>query len=328
MEGRIHHIAKQWRICFGLCLLFPTALFAQTDSLSLPLLQKMDQFPAANRLLVDEEGNFIFLQTEESKLHKFISLSGYDSAIHIGGRANRAEGFLNPIEIRLQGRQVLYVLDEVARRVILLNTNFKIIDELNLIDLEAGFAGRELPEEIMPTHFDVSAIGELYLLNQLDGKANLFIFQVKRFDRDLGHAANFVMILELFHHHAIFARPDCHQIVFAAGSILGNGDHVGLPHRFGQQLIGSRAGQFRTEVIGFVPENGVDTLVRHKLLYINSLRRLSLYSLKLFFGEGDKLALGYFVALHTRIRRHYFTGFGGDILLLEARSGFLLQHSE
>ena len=130
----------------------------------------MDQFPAANRLLVDEEGNFIFLQTEESKLHKFISLSGYDSAIHIGGRANRAEGFLNPIEIRLQGRQVLYVLDEVARRVILLNTNFKIIDELNLIDLEAGFAGRELPEEIMPTHFDVSAIGELYLLNQLDNK--------------------------------------------------------------------------------------------------------------------------------------------------------------
>lgn len=166
---RINQIypASLWGL---LILLFPFSLFGQTDSLFLDRLHKLDSFPKANRLLVDEEGNYIFLQTEESRLHKYIALSEFDSAIHIGGRANRAEGFLNPVEIRLQGRQVLYVLDEVERRIILLNTNFKIIDDLNLINLESGFAGSELPEEIMPSHFDVSPIGELYLLNQLDNK--------------------------------------------------------------------------------------------------------------------------------------------------------------
>lgn len=117
----------------------------------------------------DEEGNIYLLQTNSHKLSKIYANRGYDSIQTIGGKGIKGEGFNQPSQILAQNRQTIYLLDQMNRRLVLLNTNIKVTREINFLELEAG-PGTEMDDEIFPVVFAAATSGELFLLNQNDHK--------------------------------------------------------------------------------------------------------------------------------------------------------------
>ncbi len=119
----------------------------------------------ANEIEVDNEGNLFLLNTKKNKIYKYFASVSYDSSYSIGGVSTRDEGFFHPVKISAKNRQTIYLLDDVRRRIILLNTNFKILGQLSFIENK-----KELTEDIFPLTFDINEWGELFVLNFTNNK--------------------------------------------------------------------------------------------------------------------------------------------------------------
>lgn len=122
---------------------------------------------------VDEEGNILLLSTRQNRIHKYFKFTGYDSLLTIGGKGIGKEGFNMPIKIEAPNRQNIYVLDDLNRRMVMLNTNLKIVDDINFLTLESDLLTNE-SAYLFPVSFTSGPSGELYLLNQEDNKVYKF----------------------------------------------------------------------------------------------------------------------------------------------------------
>lgn len=156
-------------------LLIPGAFFSLSGQTGMATIdRKPEKIITAdavfNSLDIDTEGNIILLDREQGQIYKYLYISDFDSSITIGGKSHRNEGFLNPVKLSVKNRQNLYVLDDVARRVILLNTNFKVSGEINFLTLNTQGTNAFGEDEIYPVNFDTSVDGTLFILNQLDNK--------------------------------------------------------------------------------------------------------------------------------------------------------------
>ncbi|MDX2246587.1 MAG: 6-bladed beta-propeller [Bacteroidia bacterium] len=183
---------------FFLLLLYlnaSTALLGQWEALrsGLKPFETVPLTSDCEMIEVDNERNLLLLDSDQSQLTKFFFNTGYDSSIVIGGKSHRNEGFLHPVKISLKNRQNLYLLDDVERRMVLLNTNFKVSGEIRFFgagSVSNNFLGET---EIYPINFDVSVDGTLFILNQLDNKIYVFspaaVFQLSFGGLDYGPGA-------------------------------------------------------------------------------------------------------------------------------------------
>jgi hypothetical protein len=132
----------------------------QTPTLSIDNLP-----PAPNALEIDQEGNFYLLETKNHRIHKYFKSMNYDSVLTIGGKGTGEEGFNQPTKLEVVNRQTVYLLDEINRRILLLNVNLKVIDDINFLDLQQQSVQRD-PDDLWPISFASGPSGEFYLLNQ------------------------------------------------------------------------------------------------------------------------------------------------------------------
>ncbi|MEO0897337.1 MAG: hypothetical protein AAFY71_13105 [Bacteroidota bacterium] len=155
----------KWFVCLcGMMVLLGGKAFGQQlpDSL-VNKESKHLQLPfEADRIHVDAEGNIFLLNTGERQIYKMLALYNYDSLISIGGASAREESLLHPIDIQSQNRQRVYVLDDVSRRLILLNINLKVLQSFEFVSEEVDIE----EEEVFPIAFTLSPAGELFVLNQ------------------------------------------------------------------------------------------------------------------------------------------------------------------
>jgi hypothetical protein len=85
----------------------------------------------------------------------------------IGGKGIGEEGFNFPSKMTVLNRQSVWVLDQMNRRIVQLNTNLKVVAEVNFLTLEQSIAEGE-PGSFWPISFVVGPSGEMYFLNQED----------------------------------------------------------------------------------------------------------------------------------------------------------------
>lgn len=158
-------------------LLSPDRLHSQLllDSAFLRPARILSAIPAGcTDIEVDEEGNIFLLQTPKHKVHKLFAAQQYDSSITVGGKGNGAEGFNFPQKIICPNRQSLYVLDAQNRRIVMLNTNLKVIRTIDFFNL-GGDRMLDATQNFWPIAFTAGPTGELYLLNQQDIKVYKFL---------------------------------------------------------------------------------------------------------------------------------------------------------
>lgn len=140
------------------------------DSLFLRPAVIVQNLPDAHSLEVDDEGNLILLEEQAGRLHKFFVNTAYDSAISIGGKSGRQEGFLHPVSVSARNRQHIYLLDDLARRIVLLSTDFQVVGEFDFFSLRTAPGAVREATEIYPQAFDCGITGETFVLNQLDNR--------------------------------------------------------------------------------------------------------------------------------------------------------------
>lgn len=124
------------------------------------------------------------LDPVRNRLYKYLKISQLDSVIRIGGKGIGREGLSNPTELAIPNRQATYVLDRDNRRILLLNTNLKILREIDFLNLSVRLAsGSDV--FITPESFAVNSTGELFVLNLDDN--TIYKFDVQgRFEMQFG----------------------------------------------------------------------------------------------------------------------------------------------
>jgi len=158
--------------CFIISLSFfsgPTPVLAQ-DTLSLTGKILFIPPTGASETAVDEEGNIFILSTGKNKLYKYFYTSSYDSCISIGGKGIDGEGLNQPINIQVVNRQSAYLLDQANRRLLVMNTNLKIVRSVNFMELDpANYTGNSNTQPWI-TDYAITGSGDLFLLNQEDNR--------------------------------------------------------------------------------------------------------------------------------------------------------------
>lgn len=163
---------KTYSFLFYLLLICSSPLLAQIkgDSITyLPLVQKIDKLAGYTDIEVDNEENVILLSASNNKICKLLYTNHYDSIYCIGGKGSRSEGFLNLSKISSKNRQALYALDYGKRKILMLNTNLKVISTLDFMGISSELQSNN-ETELFPLSFDVSEWGDLFLLNYGDNK--------------------------------------------------------------------------------------------------------------------------------------------------------------
>jgi hypothetical protein len=124
-------------------------------------------------LEVDQEGNLYLLQTAKHRIYKYFEMMGFDSVQVIGGKGIGEEGFNFPSKIAVPNRQSVFILDQMNRRLVQLNTNLRVIKDINFLTLESKLLTANV-ESFWPVSFVVGPSGELFFLNQDDIKIYKF----------------------------------------------------------------------------------------------------------------------------------------------------------
>lgn len=156
-------------VFLSLCLLLSLA-FCEAQSLESyfgPAIDSIGNLPEITEFTVDAERNLFLVNNENGMLYKYFALADYDSMISIGGRGNREEGFLSPSHLSVQNRQTIYLLDEASQKIVVLSPSFRLLKSVDFLSL-SGLDNQS--ESLYPISFDVSGIGELFILNQWDNK--------------------------------------------------------------------------------------------------------------------------------------------------------------
>lgn len=134
-----------------------------------PVLSIPIRFKKLKVIETDQENNIYLLSPTRHWLHKIYSNTAYDSVQTIGGKGIGNEGFNHPSKIVVPNRQSVFVLDELNRRIVQLNTNLKVTRETNFLTLLNNLPFSDL-SNLLPIGFTVGPTGELFLLNQEDLK--------------------------------------------------------------------------------------------------------------------------------------------------------------
>lgn len=152
-------------------LVMATGLNAQplSDTLSLPW-KTLATPKTGMDVECDEEGNFFVLDRRNNRLYKYYALYGYDSVQSIGGKGMSGEGLNQPVRIRSGNRQALYCLDAGNRRLLVLNTNLRVVREINYLVSGASESQSDGNVQIWPLSFAVGPAGDFFLLNQEDNR--------------------------------------------------------------------------------------------------------------------------------------------------------------
>ncbi len=139
-----------------------------TDSLFRAPKQTVSTIPkGCTDIEVDQEGNLYLLQTARHRLYKYFEMTDYDSVQAIGGKGLGDEGFNFPSKITVPNRQSVFMLDQMNRRLVQMNTNLKVLKDINFLTLQVDLPGVDT-ESFWPISFAVGPSGELYFLNQDD----------------------------------------------------------------------------------------------------------------------------------------------------------------
>lgn len=162
---------KRWLLS-GLLYCFFLSAWTQPhqDSLFKQPYLRLTPLPNAASMEVDDEGNLFLLEIQNARLHKFFVNTAYDSAISIGGKSGRQDGFIHPVSVSVRNRQQVYLLDDLARRIVLLSTDFQVVGEIDFFSLNAAPGSFNQTTEVYPQAFDTGAAGETFILNQLDNR--------------------------------------------------------------------------------------------------------------------------------------------------------------
>ena len=123
----------------------------------------------------DQENNIYLLSPSRHRIYKLYSNTAYDSVQTIGGKGIGNEGFNHPSRVVVPNRQSVFILDELNRRIVQLNTNLKVTQETNFLTLRNTIQDSDLGD-LLPVAFTVGPTGELFLLNQEDYKVWKFTF--------------------------------------------------------------------------------------------------------------------------------------------------------
>lgn len=152
--------------------LFPFFLKGQSlsDSLFLQPGRVISGIPSAADIAVDGERNIYLLEEQGNRLHKLLAIANYDSVVTIGGKSHREEGMLHPIKIVVPNRQQLYVLDEGNARLLLFNTNLKLVKQIDFNQRDDNWQWLSEGEEVFPQTFTVGPTGDLFILNRFNNK--------------------------------------------------------------------------------------------------------------------------------------------------------------
>jgi len=148
-----------------LCSQMLTSLLAQPT-----LFKEIALNSPCSSMDIDNEGNVFLLDKENNRIHKYFQQMGFDSVLTMGGKRNSEEGFIQPIKLSIKNRQNLYVLDDAGRKVVLLNTNLRVVQSFDFWDMEVNAEALLGGEELLPLSFDVSMNGEQFVLNQFDNR--------------------------------------------------------------------------------------------------------------------------------------------------------------
>lgn len=168
MRFTFKNIYSNLLLILHLCI--PGQTKAQNDTLlSTPWL-KLNTLPFSTDMELDEEGNIYLLESKKHKLHKVFAQNGYDSILSIGGKGISGEGLNQPVKIRATNRQAIYCLDLMNRRLIVFNTNLRILREVNFFTLNQNEQNQESGTQIWPQSFEVAPTGDLFILNQEDNR--------------------------------------------------------------------------------------------------------------------------------------------------------------
>jgi hypothetical protein len=155
---------------------FPCLLQAQTEADSVfqtPSKVVVDIPADITDLEADQEGNIYLLQTKKHRIFKYFEMTGFDSVQVIGGKGIGEEGFNFPSKITVPNRQSVFILDQMNRRLVQLNTNLRVVKDINFLTLESKLLTANV-ESFWPISFVVGPSGELFFLNQEDIKIYKF----------------------------------------------------------------------------------------------------------------------------------------------------------
>ncbi len=128
----------------------------------------------ASELAVDEEQNLILLDAVGNKLYKYLKGFNYDSMMVVGGAGTSGEGFIQPTQMRVPNRQKIMVLDYGNRRLVVLNTNLRVIREHSYDDIAVQTSTNNSQQYLFPASFDLAPTGELFILNTDDNSIYKF----------------------------------------------------------------------------------------------------------------------------------------------------------
>lgn len=160
----------------SMATLFPSRAAAQTEADSLfqaPSKSVLGIPEGITDLEVDQEGNIYLLQTKKHRIYKFFEMTEFDSIQVIGGKGIGEEGFNFPSKVTVPNRQSVFILDQMNRRLVQLNTNLRVIKDIDFLTLESKLLTADV-ESFWPISFVVGPSGELFFLNQEDIKIYKF----------------------------------------------------------------------------------------------------------------------------------------------------------
>lgn len=122
---------------------------------------------------MDQEGNLYLLQSDKHRIYKRFKMTDFDSVQVIGGKGVGDEGFNFPSKLVVPNRQSVFVLDQMNRRLVQMNTNLRVVADVNFLTLEADLLSADV-EAFWPISFAIGPSGESYFLNQDDLKIYKF----------------------------------------------------------------------------------------------------------------------------------------------------------
>lgn len=125
--------------------------------------------PNASQIEVDAEGNIFLLDSREGFLYKYLKSTHYDSSIVVGGISTRDDGFLHPKKLAVKNRQDFYLLDDLGRKIVLLDKELKVVESSDFYAISSS-GSIDIPDEFEPYSFDISSAGETFVLNKFNNK--------------------------------------------------------------------------------------------------------------------------------------------------------------
>ncbi|MEL6256535.1 MAG: hypothetical protein AAFR87_31320, partial [Bacteroidota bacterium] len=163
-----------------LLLLQSSGVFAQWDKIGQveATFHVVKNIPRANQIEVDAEGNIFLLDSREGFLYKYLKSAKYDSTVVVGGISTRDDGFLHPKKLAVKNRQDFYLLDDLGRKIVLLDKELKVVESSDFYAISSS-STIDIPDEFEPYSFDISSAGETFVLNKFNNR----IYKINAFGK-------------------------------------------------------------------------------------------------------------------------------------------------